>query len=566
MSDYPPRSPFTTPLELSLVEMVHERCETWKNTLNAIIEYFNIMVDLEKTKERTFKRAAALLGPSNVFGTSSVEDSPTSGTDTPPKSPKTFGSLNTWLVPLQALAIKGNSESEAMVRYTEKVTMPELGHLREQIKMGSKQLREQLAMILGPLHKAHESLNAAMGQHQTVWSGLIEGKDPRAEEGTDPWLLQIRLSLKINAFLREKEVFCQALEAVHENQQQLDSAWTSSLLRIIQEFFTVQAKSTLQHGEQMKDVSELMQSLDIPSEWNSALGHYRLDFRWKLETPPFDGFFSSVIGQIGLGILSRQERRQSISSEIVKVFPIVKTGFIMRQSGGGFAGKSWHTLFWVLVESGFLHGYSKIASTGQMPKHNQAISRKTLQEFNNEAAKSLFEGIVPDSLVIEPSVSIWLGGGSVAPAIETSTSSGGKVDSSGCTFLVTSGAIVSGGGFLFGGKGEKKHLLQSFVEEDMVDWCIAIKQVIEAISQQKFTLEVSTRKRQSNTPSHEPEEGSFPEQNRSQVHQSSTSQHDEYQDSEPEISVYYSEENNYKFEQTGASSMLPPELEKNPWE
>lgn len=553
MAEYPPKSPFTTPLELSLVEMVHERCETWKNTLSAIIEYFQIIIDLERAKEKSFRKAAALLGPSNVFGSpleesSAVSPAPSTASSTPP-APFVSNNGATWLVPLQALALKGNGESESIVRFMERATVPDLQQLRESIRMGSRQLKEQLVAILAPLHKSYEALNSAMGAHQSIWLELLRAKDPRSEDGTDPWLQELKLSLRVQSFLTEKHAFAQALESVHTAQRALDSTWSSTLKTIVAEFFTVYSKSTIQFGEQMQDIAALMQEVQPEHEWASALHNFRLDFGWSLETPPFDGFMTSVISQINHSIIRQSDANQ----EVIKRFSIAKSGFLMKQSSGSFGSKSWSTLFWILTGSGFLHGYSfkekhNAVVAVNIPKPAQVIHIKTLQEVNTEAAKVLLESnVVPDASLADPSVTIWLGGGTVAPVI---ASEGNRVDSSGCIFCVVSGALSSGG-FLFGGKGEKKYFLQSFVEEDMVDWCIAIKQVISSCQEDilpKPSTIMTAQEYIKPTPAHE-----YESDNQQQQYQ---------QQQEEKVEEYF----RAPPQDSSVSRMLPPELEKNPWE
>jgi hypothetical protein len=493
MSDHLPKSPFTTPLELSLVEMVHDRCESWKNTVIAVIDYFSLLLELEKYKEKSFRKAAAILGPSNVFGghedLSSIPPSPSSPVSphvAANGSPKPgVNTSNTWLVPLQSLAIKGNGESESIMRYMERATMPDLHQLKDGIKSGSKQLKEQLINILGPLHKSYESLNQAMSQHQSLWNNLIEGKDPRSEDGTDPWILQSKLSLKVESFLEEKAIFSSGLEGVHNLQKTFDSSWSSAIKGILSEFYIVNSKSAAQYSQQMQDVAVFMQDLTPEQEWSNALGMFRLDFGWSLDIPPFDGFYNSVLNQISHSIYAKAEVDEEGQLVPVKQFSITKSGFLLKQSSGSFGSKTWNPYYWILAESGFLHGYLvKEGKTSlNIPKTSQMLSKKTLQEYNFEADTAFINKQVIDPSLIDPHVSIWLGGGGVSPAM--SEGGGGRVDSSGCTFTVTSGAISSGG-FLFGGKGEKKYLLQSFVEEDMVDWCIAIKQVIQDIESASY--------------------------------------------------------------------------------
>lgn len=538
------------------MEMVHERCENWRNTLTAILEYFQIIIELERTKEKSFKRAAALLGPSNVFGSASEEApmSPLPSSSSPPSASgeRPIGATNTWLVPLQALALKGNGESESIVRYMERATIPDLQQLRDSIRVGAKQLREQLIVILAPLHKAYDALSGSMKGHQAIWLDMLRNKDPRSEEGTDPWLQQLKLSLRVQVFLQEKHAFAQALESVHTAQRALDSNWSNGLKNIIAEFFTVYSKSTLQFGEQMQDIAALMQEVQPDQEWATALHHFRLDFGWNLETPPFDGFMTSVISQINHSII----RESEISQEVVKTFSVAKSGFLMKQSSGSFGAKSWSILFWVLTESGFLHGYpfKEKNAIVNVPKPAQVLQIKSLQEANAEAVKVLFEGnVVPDPLLVDPAVSIWLGGGSVAPVI---ASEGSRVDSSGCTFCVISGPLSSGG-FLFGGKGEKKYFLQSFIEEDMVDWCIAIKQIISTCTDD--VIERSNQQPSASSAAHdfieplpvkeECERRSPPrETQQTFTHRAE----DDYFREPPQDSA--------------VSRMLPPELEKNPWE
>ena len=547
------------------MEMVHERCESWKSTVTAIIEYFHIFMDLERTKEKSYRKAAALLGPSNVFGSGGEESaggagtpvgSPLPSSSSPPSATATQNTSNTWLVPLQALALKGNGESESIVRFMERAALPDLQQLRDNIRMGSKQLKEQLVAILAPLHKAYESLHGSMGQHQSLWLDLLKDKDPRSEDGTDPWLQQLKLSLRVQAFLHEKHSFAQALESVHSTQRSLDAAWSGTLREIVSEFFTVYSKSTLQFGEQMQDIVALMQEVVPEQEWANALHRFRLDFGWSLETPPFDGFLSSVLSQVNHSILRNSDLP---AQDIIRSFPIVRSGFLLKQSSGSFGAKSWSSLFWILSESGFMHGYAfkgDKSSSAIVHKPTGITSAKALQEANSEAAQVLLHGQVPDAALADPTVSIWLGGSNVNPVISTE---GSRVDSSGCVFCVTA---LSSGGF-FGGKGEKKYTLQSFVEEDMVDWCIAIKNVITSCTEDILPSLVNESQQAAEEhiePS--PRHQDYERYNEAQHSQQQYSSHSTQSSREHVIEDHY----RAPPQESSVSRMLPPELEKNPWE
>jgi hypothetical protein len=179
-----------------------------------------------------------------------------------------------------------------------------------------------------------------------------------------------------------------------------------------------------------------------------------------------DGFFASALTQIGCS-LSTSEMVPTVCA-----VDVIKSGFLMRPST---FGRSWNVMYCILTDSGFLHCYSPEFAGAisdeqrklyRFPTSTMRLHIKALTELNQSAAKIWLTFDDPNTdatqALIQPILSI--------PLLHPETSIVPDPKTGSHAF-----AITVPGGTSFFSRSERRHVLCSFVEEDMVDWCIALK-------------------------------------------------------------------------------------------
>lgn len=430
--------------------------------------------------------------------------------------------IDFWLGPLQSYSIGAASSAESFLKFVKEETLGQLDGLREDCKTKTKDVRERLGRLQRDVSKEQEGLLKSMKEHERIWTIKLESTAAKAESlnngeqqssansemlTKDVWLSELLLHSQIESFLQEKGKFCQELMSIFLEVKGMDKEWAGKLSQIIAENCIVKSKQSILANGQLQDVSRMMRGIDADSEWSHALTKARLDYEWRLEAPPTDGFTFTVLNQISCEIFgSIAESRGGISSPLasapsaaisVKPVTIKKSGYLMR-AGSGF-GKSWNVLFWVLTDSHFLHAYTPekkksrrrpsvdgaSPQTISLPSYDDQMTKRHLADLNAEISQAWLGPLAPmtpylaaavpvvgqsmrvDSRLLEPILSIPLFDG-VSVAVESPSEN---------VFVIQ---VPGSGGFF--GRSERKYMLKSFLEEDMVDWCIALKETI-AISQ-----------------------------------------------------------------------------------
>lgn len=390
-------------------------------------------------------------------------------------------------------------------------TLVSLDGLREECGLKSRAIRERLAKVQKAIGKEHEGLLKAMREHEKAWVARLEkaasmaltAPSPSVEvapEHKDVWLSELTLHNQVESFLAEKRRFCAVLKELYAETRMLNADCSRKLSQIMAEYFTVKAKQSLAQVEQMKDVSRAVDAIEPESEWTAALIKARLDYEWVLEAPPIDGFTHSVLNQISceiLGTVSSHESRGNASplarapssSLAVRPVRILKAGYLMRP--GSTFGPAWSVLFWVLTDSHFLHAFlpetrkrrrrsvdkASPDPSYHVPTPDEQLGKKHLSELNGAIATAWLGFMAQeepgggnwlrvDARLLEPVLSIPLFDG-VAVSVESPNEHIWSI-------------LVPGMSGFFGQRTDKKYSFRSFVEEDMVDWCIALKDAIAA--------------------------------------------------------------------------------------
>lgn len=422
--------------------------------------------------------------------------------------------MSAWLRPLRGHVARSAADSETFYRFTRETVLPQLQRLREEFKRRGQSLKQQLSEAQGKLSRQHESLTAAVAAHEASWRTRMKlGEGPHqdpAEAGAildeaisvpDIFVTEQALRQQVAAFLREKGVFADTLLGVFRATRSLEHETATAAKDIIGEAMRVRGQQLAASAELLTEGALELRSAEALVEWGEALRVHRLDWEWQLEVPPPDGFMASMLSQVAcqLGLAATGSRASSTTPPsggspvaVVRPIRVTKCGFLARPAT---FSRSWTVVFVVLTDSAFLHCYlaedlAKIEggapSTGsprerplRIPSPSMRLHGKALSELNQNAARIVLAPpsdsdattIVSGLARLTPTLSIPL-----LHAQTTVTPDGKAAGEFSFTILVP-------GGTSFFGRSERKYALKSFVEEDMVDWCIAIKEAIATAQQ-----------------------------------------------------------------------------------
>lgn len=386
--------------------------------------------------------------------------------------------------------------------------MARLEGLRDEFFKRSKEIKERLGRLQKGIGKEHDGLMKAMKEHERLWlakleipldvdkAALVVTSSNLSPIGTveqkDVWLSEVQLHAQIEGFLEEKGKFCRELHQLYTDTRLLNADCSRQLSSCISEYFTVRSKQCLAQAEQTKDVQRAAVAIEPEAEWLQALIRSRLDYEWSLEAPPIDGFTASVLQQIS----SELHHHQNIANgSTIRSINVLKSGLLMRP--GSTFGPAWTVLFGILTDSNYLHLYPVKAkktskSDYHVPTPDDQLNQKHLNDLNLTIANSwglLDNTSVDRRRLCEPILSVPLFEG-VAVSVESPNENIWSVN------------VPGGASSFFGGRADKHLVLKSFIEEDMVNWCIAIKDVISrSIAEAKLVCAKATaRSRTSASP------------------------------------------------------------------
>lgn len=361
--------------------------------------------------------------------------------------------------------------------------------LREEFLVQAKGLRDRLGRAQRHLAREQEGLLKAMREHERLWRQRRESAGRMAaEEGDhrDVWLAELSLHGQIESFLGEKGRFCSALQDVYTGTRVLHADCARRLSSAIAEYLTVKGKQGLAAAELIQDLARGIAAVEPEGEWHAALVRARLDYEWRLEAPPQDGFTASLLQQVAA----------ASGTGAAQPVRVVRCGLLMRP--GSTFGPAWSPLFCILTDSHFLHAYApetrkqrrKASAPGseaspepsyRLPAPEEQVSARGLADMNAAIARAWLGFLSEpraaggtqghlriDGRLLEPVFSIALREGLTV-----------SIDDSGARDDLVWSVLVPGGTGFFS-RSERKHVFRSWAEEDMVDWCIALKAEIAA--------------------------------------------------------------------------------------
>lgn len=409
----------------------------------------------------------------------------------------------TWLSPLKWLIARERSGEEAFATFLRADGLPLLERLlKEHVQGGrSRTIRECLSEAQVKLTKSHEAMLRTIKVHELGWAHRLrlyaassaaeeERELSEALQANDLFLSEQHLRHAAARFLAEKEEFIQVLQEQFHSLQELERALVDELRPLLMNLLRIKEQQAAPVvAERINELINTLRSLDTSLDWQEAQRRHRLDWDWSLTVPPVDGLVASILTQTGLSL------SPEAASPTVRPIRIMKSGYLMRPPVGAFS-RSWSVVFCVLCDSAYLHCYQpetlkqqhhqqqkqrqhqqqSTQDSVRIPPHSMNLHRRGLVEVNATAAKAWLpaspEEQVPGmpELLSHPLFSI--------PFLHPGTLISPEASRSGDKHVFT--VTIPGSSSLFG-RSERKYQLRSFVEEDMVDWCIAIKETMALV-------------------------------------------------------------------------------------
>lgn len=389
------------------------------------------------------------------------------------------GGRHAWLGPLQTHALKNATEGETFANYLRETVLTHLELLREKVKSVSKEIRTSLATVVSRLRKQHQLLQGVISELETIWRIRLRFQDSPTDEdlvseviaSADIYLGELRLRELSSAFMREKEAYCSILMSSFYQARQMEGELAEGLNSILTEAFMVKEKQMAASGESLAECRECITGAAPLSEWNVSIQKNKLDWDWHVTAPPVDGFLASVLSQISASISSNFPQ-SSVGLASVRV---VRAGFLMKPASFG----RWSVIYCVLTDSLYLHCFppsvfgevaiehdegGKGGKHFRVPSPSLQLHSRSLNELNS-AALRIWQATCAASHHI-PSLSI--------PLLHPATSVTADPEYSKGEHVFT---ITVPGGTSFFGRTEKRYSFRSYLEEDMVDWCIALKDI-----------------------------------------------------------------------------------------
>lgn len=397
-----------------------------------------------------------------------------------PKLPPTTPSI--WLNPLYSHVQKMTSDSEAFYRFVKETVTVQLDRIKDDLKKRGKEVKLRLGEAQTKLERLHEELQAAIAAHEAAWRLRLRigsGDEGVLDEvlGTaDLYMTEQGLRQRIVAFLEGKECFGGTLMDCFRQSRLLEQELANATKELLGETLRVRGQQYAAAVESITEGLTRMQTTEPLMEWRRALGEHKLDWDWQMELLPLDGFIASVFSQIGCSLSNSNEQLTSTTRSV----RIVKSGFLLRPST---FSRSYTVMFCILTDSSYLHCFAPGEAKPHLQSHGGPVSPrplrvptasmqlhfKALAELNYQACQAWIDeqsGCLASSLS-RPLLSI--------PLLHPET----KVFPNNSEGVYSFTVVVPRGSSFFS-RSERKHVMRSFLEEDMVEWCIALKEAIPA--------------------------------------------------------------------------------------
>lgn len=449
------------PLEVNIISFIRDKIKQWNEAIDEAITYFTLY-------KNGLNSCSLVLDSKNPF----IKD----------------------LVSFQNQQVQILS---ARILFIDNQILRPLKECHDKTKDEGEKIVKKISLNDQNISQYQTKLNSLIKKYNHSWFGFYKLKDQ------DPWLVEILLDEAMRLFIVAKGDYCNQLEMLYKNCSDFDREFTRTIKNILKEFFMFQNQR--QHSEPSSpflfeerrrgNEREEEEEEDI---WDNSIKTHKLDWDWngQVPVPPLDGFQQAIINQVSLDVLgimggslsrsgggsvSLEGSVSSLSSHsqshsqsqiyspslspsshlIVSIRPIrmIKYGWLQRLSSTFLLGRnSWVTSLAIITDSQFLHLYTvKVIKGIEIPKLGKKYGRKELMDSCTQIL-----GVIDRNKLASPSLTISL--------FDTQV----FVDSE-YKIVIEDGG--NGTGKKENGDEVKKYQLQAFNEEEMVDWCIAIKDV-----------------------------------------------------------------------------------------
>lgn len=500
-----------TPVEQSVKSLIESRLSSWNSIIAAVSLFLQDYEEDCRRSEIAHSRMAATLGTA-LLGNSRNARAPslavaveggvvsTNGCDSSDDSLANYKKQHSWIGPLQAHALRTFHDTQTFSTLLKGTVYKELEETTLKLKNWASDIIRRLKEGFSRVENVHAMLKNAAKGHERAWRTRFSLTDGHLEVNNcmtspDVFITEQFLNAKVKLFLSEKSVFSTLLTDLYRDTKNLEDFATLKMSSIVSDILTVKGKQNSASADFL--LSDCVPTLVINEgatqpptpEWTEALLDHKLDWEWSLEVPPFDGFISCTYANISSSLLSTaiseasNSARKNSSVVCVPMRPvrIERSGFLMR-SGGTF-GKSWNVFFCILTDSGFLHLYGSPETPSSQGKYrtpgsNMNLHARALNELNAQALRFWRHDPEIDqySKLSAPNASIPIMHPGTSAVPESGPGSGATSLGSVMNTPIEHVFVINvPGGTSFFSRSEKKYTFRSFLEEDMVDWCIAVK-------------------------------------------------------------------------------------------
>lgn len=470
---------FTTPVERHVAALIEDRLEEWGVALGLLNEFISDQVALLQHTQATMRKHSG-----NKDLCSIIHSFPAA----------TDQHGHSWLCHLRSYALRSGSlatDQLQMLKGSEEAVQGRLLQTLSDWKARGGEIKGRLQVAQRSINTSHQALYKAMSEHGRVWMDLVglaeqmnhsnnngngynNGSNSNHIPDRDPWLTEADLRGRIRGYLEAKEAYLTELTHLFNDLRSLEHDLTAQVALPLERFFAAGSQYHLEQSRLAEETHGLLGGIQGGQAWMEALRKGRLDYEWTLEVPPLDGFSQSVLNQVSMEVsLTTQMMRVGTAGSgnlvmtALRSLRVAKAGLLQRP---GTLFRSWVPCWVVLSQGGWLHCYEGAGLSKRLGKGaNLSSSRKAVREMAMAAAEWYEEATRANGSQQKPltpahSMAIWMAGTTVLVEGPKELS-----------FAIT---VPAQG--LFGRSTERRLLLRAMCEEDLVDWCIAIKERIVA--------------------------------------------------------------------------------------
>ena len=324
----------------------------------------------------------------------------------------------------------------------------------------NQDFRPKLARELVDLEQEHHDAISSLNDAYTCLSlpaqKILSGLDDLLVENPakDPWLCELTVRHNSAQYLEHKAAYLDVLYRIYSQVRHLNGESDHKLTALSNEFVLILERFSLDFNNFPNSSTQTSTSM-----WQDILKEYSLDYDWKLQCPPLDGFLCTLYTH--LKSLGARITINSSNSDLPKIFPetFLRFGFLQK-SVSGLLSRSWQVLFAILQPAtGYLHLYRAKPSGTEgnilLPSPDNHYTKSTLHDMNLHAAQFFLQS---------PHHPASISAQTLTPCHSVKVKNCKTVASDPFSFT-----------FLIRGEGLKMSL-RAFCEEEFVNWVIFLNE------------------------------------------------------------------------------------------